>query len=205
MFPTSSGAGLSWATSSPWTLVSGTSAPAPAARATSALYKQGAWSSCTSPASPSAAASWQAAGMQTPALRVESGHHQEPSWHRDWNKINVIMLPCFPVQKLKGDRFLSPVTCFYFNSTGRFPSGVLGGPCPTVWQFTESRVQNPEPRILIQQLSATDINLVICKKVGWNFCCCCCSNTSPSGNLQLAGVRFIIWHKGNCQDFFFNE
>lgn len=167
------------------------------------LHKQGAWSSCTSTGSPSVCC--KLAGSRDAATNTEgavSEHHWEPSCQRDWNKINVMMLPCFPVQKQKGNRFpRSPVTYLYFNSTEWFPLGYWGA----LLQQHRTVYRIPESWILIQLLNAIDINLVICKKVGWNFCCCClihlpleiCSLHSKSG------VRFIIWHKGNCQDFFF--
>lgn len=150
------------------------------------LHKQGACSSCTSTGSPSVCCKLAGSRAAATSTKGAVSEHREPSCQRDWNKINVIMLPCFPVQKQKGDRLLRILLpAFILTQLDDFHRGTGEPFSNSIGQFTESRIQNYESWILIQQLSARDINLVICKKVGWNFCCCC-FNTSPIGNLQLA-------------------
>lgn len=74
----------------------------------------------------------QPAGSRDAATSSEDGVAEdqwEPFCQRAWNTVNVMILPHFPMQRQKNNRFLkSPATSLHFNSTGWFPSGVLGRP-----------------------------------------------------------------------------
>lgn len=185
-----------WAVLRPWTLPSGVSAAAPAEWANQSQ-------ACPHTHRVQGAAA-QALSLPPFAGRQHWGCSVWASWRailpEGWNKINVMVLPHFPVQKQKGDRFLrNPVTCSHFNSTGWFPSGLLGNPSPTA----QDSLQNPESWFLIQQPRAIDLNLVICKKVGWNFVVVLIHLPLEMCSLHSkSGLRFIIWHRGNCQDIF---
>lgn len=98
-------------------------APAESAKpVTSALAHSGVlWGVAKAPALPT---SLQLAGSRDAATRAEDGvakHRWDPSCQRAWNKINVMILPHFPMQRQKKNRFLrSPATTLHFNSTGWF-------------------------------------------------------------------------------------
>lgn len=126
-------------------------------RATCALTRSGVhWGAAQALARPSFL-QLQAVGMQPPALRTGWPITIETHPASDWSKINVITLPHFLMQRQQKSGFLrSPATSLRYNSTGWFPSGVLGSPFPAAQDSLEN-----ESWILIRQPLASNINLVI--------------------------------------------